>query len=231
MLSLLWSVFFVHVAIYLVNTIGASTIDNLLWLLYLKVPTSTSKKYREQNRLKREVVQLKRDMNNTSSQDEFAKWAKLRRKHDKTMEEYEAISTFDFRSQLRSIYWFGVWGTGWFKKEKLTKAGSTDKQLSSQKTSFDWGVKIVRWFGTSGLKFFLQFWYSKTPVFHLPEGWLPYYVAWVLSFPRAPMGSVSIQIWSNVCATAITTMAEVVTAVLLQRATAAAAAPAAKKTQ
>ncbi|PYH36548.1 guided entry of tail-anchored proteins factor 1 [Aspergillus neoniger CBS 115656] len=198
MLSLLWSVFFVHVAIYLVNTIGASTIDNLLWLLYLKVPTSTSKKYKEQNRLKREVVQLKRDMNNTSSQDEFAKWAKLRRKHDKTMEEYEAIN----------------------------------KQLSSQKTSFDWGVKIVRWFGTSGLKFFLQFWYSKTPVFHLPEGWLPYYVAWVLSFPRAPMGSVSIQIWSNVCATAITTMAEVVTAVLLQRATAAAAAaPAAKKTQ
>ncbi|KAI3069534.1 hypothetical protein CBS147353_7045 [Aspergillus niger] len=196
MLSLLWSVFLVHVAIYLVNTIGASTIDNLLWLLYLKVPTPTSKKYKEQNRLKREVVQLKRDMNNTSSQDEFAKWAKLRRKHDKTMEEYEAIN----------------------------------KQLVSQKTSFDWGVKIVRWFGTSGLKFFLQFWYSKTPVFHLPEGWLPYYVAWLLSFPRAPMGSVSIQIWSNVCATAITTMAEVVTAVLLQRATAA-AAPAAKKTQ
>ncbi|GJP87863.1 retrograde vesicle-mediated transporter Get1 [Aspergillus niger] len=196
MMSLLWSVFLVHVAIYLVNTIGASTIDNLLWLLYLKVPTSTSKKYKEQNRLKREVVQLKRDMNNTSSQDEFAKWAKLRRKHDKTMEEYEAIN----------------------------------KQLVSQKTSFDWGVKIVRWFGTSGLKFFLQFWYSKTPVFHLPEGWLPYYVAWLLSFPRAPMGSVSIQIWSNVCATAITTMAEVVTAVLLQRATAA-AAPAAKKTQ
>ncbi|KAL3264439.1 hypothetical protein ABHI18_000755 [Aspergillus niger] len=196
MLSLLWSVFLVHVAIYLVNTIGASTIDNLLWLLYLKVPTSTSKKYKEQNRLKREVVQLKRDMNNTSSQDEFAKWAKLRRKHDKTMEEYEAIN----------------------------------KQLVSQKASFDWGVKIVRWFGTSGLKFFLQFWYSKTPVFHLPEGWLPYYVAWLLSFPRAPMGSVSIQIWSNVCATAITTMAEVVTAVLLQRATAT-AAPAAKKTQ
>ncbi|RAL05728.1 guided entry of tail-anchored proteins factor 1 [Aspergillus ibericus CBS 121593] len=183
MLSLLWTVFFIHVAIYLVNTIGASTIDNLLWLLYLKVPTPTAKKAREQNRLKREVVQLKRDMNNTSSQDEFAKWAKLRRRHDKTMEEYESIN----------------------------------KQLVSQKSSFDWAVKIARWLGTSGLKLFLQFWYSKTPVFMLPEGWLPYYVAWVLSFPRAPLGSVSIQIWSNVCATAITTMAEVVTAVLLQR--------------
>lgn len=170
-------------------------------------------------------------MNNTSSQDEFAKWAKLRRKHDKTMEEYEAISTFEFRSQLRSTYiGFGVGELAGSRERELTMADSTDKQLSSQKTSFDWGVKIVRWFGTSGLKFFLQFWYSKTPVFHLPEGWLPYYVAWVLSFPRAPMGSVSIQIWSNVCATAITTMAEVVTAVLLQRATTA-AAPAAKKTQ
>lgn len=31
-------------------------------------------------------------MNGTSSQDEFAKWAKLRRKHDKTLEEYEAMS-------------------------------------------------------------------------------------------------------------------------------------------
>jgi hypothetical protein len=31
-------------------------------------------------------------MNNTSSQDEFAKWAKLRRKHDKAMDEYETMS-------------------------------------------------------------------------------------------------------------------------------------------
>lgn len=113
MLSLILTVFFVHVAIYLVNTIGATTIDSLvsltltvfcpsaipttdtgnqLWLLYLKLPTSTSKYAREQDRLKREALKLKRDMNNTSSQDEFAKWAKLRRRHDKTMEEYEAMS-------------------------------------------------------------------------------------------------------------------------------------------
>ncbi|PYH41834.1 guided entry of tail-anchored proteins factor 1 [Aspergillus saccharolyticus JOP 1030-1] len=188
MLPLLWTVLFVHIAIYLVNTIGASTIDNLLWLLYLRLPTTTSSKFREQNRLKREVVQLKRDMNNTSSQDEFAKWAKLRRRHDKSMEEYEAMN----------------------------------KELASQKSSFDWGVKAVRWVGTSGLKFFLQFWYSKTAVFMLPDGWVPHYVAWVLSFPRAPFGSVSIQIWSNVCATTITTLAEVVTALLLQMGTGAA---------
>lgn len=53
-------------------------------------------------KLKREVVQLKREMNATSSQDEFAKWAKLRRRHDKTLEEYEAKSTFTY------IYLYGT---------------------------------------------------------------------------------------------------------------------------
>ncbi|KAL5363946.1 protein get1 [Aspergillus floccosus] len=182
MLSLIWTVFFVHVAIYLINTIGASTIDGLLWLLYLRLPTSTSKCAQEQTRLKREVVQLKREMNNTSSQDEFAKWAKIRRRHDKAMDEYEKIN----------------------------------KNLIAQKTSFDWSVKIARWLSTNGLKMFLQFWYSKTPVFALPQAWFPYYVEWVLSFPRAPMGSVSIQVWSNVCATAISVLAEIVTAAFMQ---------------
>lgn len=61
---------------------------------------------------------------------------------------------------------------------------------------------------------FLQFWYSKTPVFALPEDWLPYYVQWILSFPRAPLGSVSIHIWSNVCATSIAVVAEVLGSIL-----------------
>ncbi|GIJ82441.1 GET complex subunit get1 [Aspergillus pseudoviridinutans] len=182
MLSLILTIFFVHVAIYLVNTVGATTIDTLLWILYLKLPTSTSKNAREQSRLKREVVLLKRDMNNTSSQDEFAKWAKLRRKHDKAMDEYETMN----------------------------------KKLTAQKTSFDWSVKIARWLSTNGLKIFLQFYYSKTPVFALPAGWFPSYVEWVLSFPRAPRGSVSVQVWNSVCATAIAVMAEIVTSMLLQ---------------
>lgn len=38
-------------------------------------------------------MKLKREMNSTSSQDEFAKWAKLRRRHDKALEEFEAMST------------------------------------------------------------------------------------------------------------------------------------------
>lgn len=41
-------------------------------------------------------------------------------------------------------------------------------------------------------------------MFELPLGWFPYYIEWILSFPRAPIGTVSIQIWSGACATAIT---------------------------
>ncbi|BCR85086.1 guided entry of tail-anchored proteins factor 1 [Aspergillus chevalieri] len=201
MLSLVLTFFLIHVAIHLINTVGATTIDNLLWILYLKLPTSTSRQAREAARLKREALELKRDMNNTSSQDEFAKWAKLRRRHDKTMEEYEASST--------SFLIEGGRGNG---EEKLT---STDKALSSQKSSFDWAIKIARWVSTSGLKLFLQFRYNSTPVFVLPPGWFPYYVEWVLSFPKAPMGSVSVQVWSSVCGVTVRVLAEILSTVML----------------
>ncbi|ODM22327.1 Protein get1 [Aspergillus cristatus] len=181
MLSLVLTFFLIHVAIHLINTVGATTIDNLLWILYLKLPTSTSRQAREAARLKREALELKRDMNNTSSQDEFAKWAKLRRRHDKAMEEYEA----------------------------------SNKALSSQKSSFDWAIKIARWVSTSGLKLFLQFRYNSTPVFVLPPGWFPYYVEWVLSFPKAPMGSVSVQVWSSVCGVTVRVLAEILSTVML----------------
>ncbi|KAL5000637.1 protein get1 [Aspergillus recurvatus] len=198
MLSLIWTIFILHIAIFLVNTIGAATIDNLLWLLYLKLPTSLYQTAQEQSKLKREVVQLKRDMNNTSSQDEFAKWAKLRRRHDKALSDYEALN----------------------------------QKLSSQKGSFDWFVKIARWLSTTGLKIFIQFRYSKTPVFELPGGWLPYPVEWVLAFPRAPQGSVSVQVWNSVCATAVTVIAEIITVMALQVKGKAQAVPATtKKTQ
>ncbi|KAJ9296647.1 hypothetical protein DTO280E4_3038 [Paecilomyces variotii] len=176
MLSLILIIFFVHLAIYLVNTIGAATIDSLLWIVYLKLPTATSRNAKEQARLKREVIQLKREMNATSSQDEFAKWAKLRRRHDKTMEEFETLN----------------------------------KIIGANKSSFEWTVKVARWLSTNGFKLFLQFYYSKTPVFELPPGWFPYYVEWVLAFPRAPMGTVSVQVWGSACAAAISLAGDIV---------------------
>ena len=49
----------------------------------------------------------------------------------------------------------------------------------------------------------LQFWCAKRPLFWIPRGWVPWYVEWLLAFPRAPRGSVSIQIWGIACATVI----------------------------
>lgn len=36
-------------------------------------------------------------------------------------------------------------------------------------------------------------------MFWIPSGWVPYYAEWLLSFPRAPLGSVSIQSWTLAC--------------------------------
>lgn len=38
-------------------------------------------------------MKVRKELNATSSQDEFAKWAKLRRQHDKLLEQVEKNST------------------------------------------------------------------------------------------------------------------------------------------
>lgn len=45
--------------------------------------------------------------------------------------------------------------------------------------------------------------YNKRALFWIPKGWLPLYAEWLLSFPMAPLGSVSIYIWSIACANVI----------------------------
>lgn len=49
-------------------------------------------------------------------------------------------------------------------------------------------------------------------MFWLPQGWVPYYIEWILSFPRAPLGSVSINIWSIACASVISMTSEAIRA-------------------
>lgn len=49
-------------------------------------------------------------------------------------------------------------------------------------------------------------------MFYIPAGWLPYYVEWILSFPRAPLGSVSINIWGIACASMIGLVADAIKA-------------------
>jgi hypothetical protein len=60
---------------------------------------------------------------------------------------------------------------------------------------------------------FLQFYFTKQPMFWIPKGWLPYYAEWILSFPKAPLGAVSIQMWFIACGSVIALASEAVVAV------------------
>lgn len=51
-------------------------------------------------------------------------------------------------------------------------------------------------------------------MFWLPHGWFPYYAEWIISFPRAPMGSVSVASWQLACTGVITFVADTITAIL-----------------
>lgn len=86
--------------------------------------------------------------------------------------------------------------------------------LQSFQATFNKAFSFLRWGGTQGLQFLCNFYYSKQPLFWLPQGWVPWHVEWVLSFPRAPVGSVSINIWAMACAAVIAMASEGIKAAL-----------------
>lgn len=47
-------------------------------------------------------------------------------------------------------------------------------------------------------------------MFWLPYGWFPYYAEWLISFPRAPLGSVSIVSWQLACGAVIALVSDTV---------------------
>jgi hypothetical protein len=51
-------------------------------------------------------------------------------------------------------------------------------------------------------------------MFWLPKGWMPYYAEWLLSFPRAPVGSISIQAWALACGAVILLVSDAIVAVI-----------------
>ncbi|KOS19158.1 Protein GET1 [Escovopsis weberi] len=169
MASLLVIVFLIEVAVRLVDAVGASTLNDLLWTAINYLPVSTAKEASRRRALQAEYLKVRRDMNATSSQDEFAKWAKLRRTHDKLLEELE-------------------------KAKKSSEAS---------RSQFDKYLTTARLLLTRAPQWVLPLWYAKTPIFWLPHGWFPYYAEWLIAFPRAPLGSVSIASWQLACAGAV----------------------------
>ncbi|AEO71659.1 5f302415-052b-4875-a786-7d91cb8f848b [Thermothielavioides terrestris] len=165
MSSLLVVIFVIELVVQLVNTIGAATINNMLWRFYLSFPTPLARQFADQRKKQKEYLAVRHDLNATSSQDEFAKWARLRRQHDKLLDELE-------------------------KKKS---------ELEASRARFDRYLTAVRLISTRGAQWLLPMWYGRKPMFWLPYGWFPYYVEWFASFPRAPLGSVSIAVWQWAC--------------------------------
>lgn len=163
MFSLPVVVVILTIVINIVSTIGATAINQVLWNFYTRfIPSPISKTAASHAQLRRSVLELRRELSVTSSQDQFAKWAKVRRTLDKKVLELESLSS----------------------------------KLQSARSGFDTKATTLRWAMTAGLRILLQLWYSRTPIFWIPTGWVPSYVEWLLAFPRAPRGSVSIQVWS-----------------------------------
>lgn len=89
-----------------------------------------------------------------------------------------------------------------------------ESSSDSTRKTFDSAVSALRWLGTNGLRMLLQFWYSKQPMFWIPQGWVPYYAEWLLSFPRAPLGSISIQAWTLACGAIILLVSDALVAII-----------------
>jgi len=65
---------------------------------------------------------------------------------------------------------------------------------------------------TYGFQFYIQIRFSRHAIFWLPKGWLPWFGEWVVSFPAAPRGAVSLQVWQLACRAVIGMIADAILA-------------------
>lgn len=71
--------------------------------MFTSLPFSPkSKASQDELRIRKEVIRVKKELNATSAQDEFTKWAKLRRQLDKLELQYKNFSmpTNDYLREL-----------------------------------------------------------------------------------------------------------------------------------
>jgi hypothetical protein len=159
----------VEVAIVVINAVGVQTINSILWALLSFFPTEASRLSAQRKKTQIEYLKVRRELNATSSQDEFAKWAKLQRQHDKLLEQLE----------------------------KMKRA------IDGSRTKFDGYISALRFLLTRAPQFILPMWFAGQPVFWLPHGMFPWAIEWLISFPKAPLGSVSPATWQVSCSITI----------------------------
>ncbi|KAJ7451745.1 WRB/Get1 family [Mycena galericulata] len=89
-MSLLFTVFALVFVTRLISWIGQSVLLEFVYALHLRVfHAATAAK---QRKLKSDILTLKAELLRTSAQDQFAKWAKLRRSVDKGLADLEKLN-------------------------------------------------------------------------------------------------------------------------------------------
>lgn len=83
-------IFLIVLLTQVVAWIGKSVLQEAAFSLYSSV--FLGKAQRDQKRLRKQVLEDKAELGKTSSQDEFAKWAKIRRRVDKGLADLEKTS-------------------------------------------------------------------------------------------------------------------------------------------
>ncbi|KAK9359840.1 CHD5-like protein-domain-containing protein [Lipomyces starkeyi] len=128
MVSVLWIVIGVVVFSAAISAIGSDNLGEYIWYLWITfVPSKAASNVKRLREVQREAIAVSTERSNTSSQDEFAKWAKLNRKVDKLRGEIEklnaAISTQRafFKSQIRRVIWISTTGIKIFVRIKYRK--------------------------------------------------------------------------------------------------------------
>ncbi|KAL5507222.1 GET1 [Sanghuangporus vaninii] len=89
-MTLALSIFLLVLFAELIQWIGQSVLFELAYSIHLRIFYAS--KVAQQRALKNEILTAKAELLQTSSQDQFAKWAKLRRRVDKGLAELEQLN-------------------------------------------------------------------------------------------------------------------------------------------
>ncbi|GAB1524456.1 GET complex subunit get1 [Rhizoctonia solani] len=117
-MSILLTIFVLVFLTELVRWIGKSVLLELLYPVYTRIFLKST--VDRQRTLRADVLAAKRDLLQTSSQDQFAKWAKLRRRVDRGLAELDTINSTlasartSFSVKFSTVLWVCTTGAQFF---------------------------------------------------------------------------------------------------------------------
>jgi len=124
-MSLILTIFVLVFFTELISWIGHSVLLDLVWGIYRRVFYGAA--VSKQRELKTDLLTTKKELLQTSAQDQFAKWAKLRRSVDKGLAELEKLNgelasqKTAFSVRFNSLIWILTTGlqfaVGWWYRK------------------------------------------------------------------------------------------------------------------